>query len=548
MFANVDFEQVKVLTRFALRSEWRTNSDRLAKGRRRSSPWWFVFSILSYLLIGAFLGAAYANNHEADTLVVATALVSLYIMLVTASNIFLAFGTGFLSPNETELIAPFPVSSETFYISRICILMVYSLTTSTALAIGPTVAVAIFERSVMLTAIPGMLVVSALSAFFSAMLVVTIYALVIKRVAHKRLTSFFNYVQLFGSMFTIASFVLLPRLLDHLHLDAFTLSVKPELAFFPAYWYASIEAIATQQFSAQYLCLALAAIAGLLVLTVSSYRILANTYRASIEEFAVANVEDTKRTIRKRSGKTSRSIVLSLLRTPESRAVWILFRAQFRFDPKFRLSIFSWLPVTALYFVLAVTQGAIHDPFAGFSAEIMQANMLYLIALLSPMLIMQQMSQTESYKASWILFVSPINRAGLLLGVRNIVVSLIFVPFMLLLAIAFMFYMPASSAILHTLMISAMAQLIFEAFLMIAPKMPFSEQRKQQRNTVGRTLLIALAMIGPVLLMGVVMYFGYRDMLRYWSFLILILTIAILAHRVVKSRLTKKLELQEYAG
>jgi hypothetical protein len=469
-------------------------------------------------------------------------------MLITASNIFLAFGSGFLSPNETEILAPFPITSETFFFSRMAIVLTYSLIASSLISIGPMIAAGFFAREALPMSVIGILLMTSFAAITSATGVITMYAIVVARIPHKKLMKAFSLVQFLGSLLVGGTFILAGQVARRIQLDGLTLSAHSWLKFAPPYWFAGIEGVAIGHPNTG--ALALAAIVTLLGLSFASYKLFARSYGAAIEDLTQSSIADTKRYELRQAArnKGTSSGFSQLLRTPETRAMWTLFKAQFKFDSKFRFSLFSWLPLMGFYFVLAVVQGSIHDPFGPFNPDLMRSNALYLLAILSPLLIMQQISQSESYKASWIFYATPIDRARLLLGVRNIVVLLIFAPYMVLLGVAFSFYMPPLSAFRHTLMISAFAQLIFEVSLLFAPKMPFSQQRTQQRNTAGRIFTMMLVILAPLILMALVMYFGYRDEVRYWASLALVITLAVITDRLVANRLRKKLEEQEFAG
>jgi ABC-2 type transport system permease protein len=275
--------------------------------------------------------------------------------------------------------------------------------------------------------------------------------------------------------------------------------------------------------------------------------LLAKSYTAAVDEMAQSSVAETKRAVRKNQNETSAFANL-FLRSYESKAIWRIFRSQFRFDSKFRLALFSWLPITAMYFIIAVSEGSVRDPFGTNIKELIHANFLYLIAMLSPLLIMQQISQSESYKASWIFFAMPIDRARLVLGARNIVQIVIFIPYLVALTIALCFYMPVTSAVLHMCMLGGIAQLIFQLQMLFAPKIPFSEQRKQQKNTATRIVMIFGLMIVPLGLLFLIIYYCYPYPLRYWAALAMVATLALVFDQFVRKRLRKKLELVEYSG
>jgi len=517
-------------------------------GKRKTSIWWFVFSLLGYVLIGLFVSLLYLNNRAPETYLAVTAVVMLYVILLTASNIFLAFGTGFLSPNEADILAPFPITSQTFYFSRLLLLFVYTLIPASGLGLGPAVLGGIVHGNAFVASIFGTLIGTITAGITSAMAVITLYSVLIKFVPRKRLMRLFSYTQFAGSFLITGSFVLLPQMIDRAHLDKYTLAAHPNFVLLPPYWFAAITSLLSGIGNVHQLPLALTAVGSFVLFGAISQVLLSRTYRNAIDAIAASSVAQTKSAVTKQTERGKTTASLSFLRAYESRAILRLFRAQFRFDSKFRLSVFAWFPVTALYFILAISQGSLRDPFTAGPKELFHANFLYLVAMLSPMLVMQQIAQSESYKASWIFFASPIDRGKLVIGVRNLILLFIFLPYVILLTIAFALYMPVPSAVMHMLMLSAIAQLIFQFQMWLSPKLPFSEQRKQQKNSASRFFWVFLAMILPLALLYAIIYYCYPHPALYWATLALIITIALLFDRFVQSRLRKKLELLEYTG
>jgi hypothetical protein len=386
------------------------------------------------------------------------------------------------------------------------------------------------------------------AAITAATGVITLYAIIVARIPHKKLMGAFSFVQFLGPLLVGGTFIIVGQVARRVNLDGLTLSAHAWLKFAPPYWFAGIEGVMTS--TANSGVLSLAAVLTLCGLSFTSYKLFARSYGSAIVDLAQSSVAMTRHSGISKASKEKVAIVgfARFLRTPETRAMWMLFKAQVKFDSKFRFALLSWLPFMGFYFVLAVIQGSMHDPFGQINPGIFRSNSLYLLAILSPLLIMQQISQSESYKASWIFYSTPIDRSRLLLGVRNIVLLLVFAPYMILLGIAFSYYMPALSAVKHTFMISAFALLIFQVSLVFAPKMPFSQQRTQQRNSASRIFTMMLLITAPMMLMALVMYFGYRSEVRYWASLALVVTLALITDRFVANRLRKKLEEQEFAG
>jgi ABC-2 type transport system permease protein len=546
LLRNIDFKQVRTLARYALKSEWRQASVRSLGGRRKMSRAWAYWAIVIYLLVGIFLIRLFTGHVTGETYVTAASLVMLYLSIVTASNIFLSFGTGFLSPDESIIVSPLPVSSETFFFSRLIVLITYTT------AITLTMTVGMFGGLVFYLHLPSiagvwLLASCVLSSISAALLVVALYGLVLAKLPRASLTRSIGYVQFIGTMFTAFSFVILPRIEKDLDLTAFTLSVKPWLGAIPAFWFGSLAGVANGVVTSGSLVLAGAALLFMFGLALAAHVLLGKNYQTEVGELAASGAS-----VAKRQKQNKDSIIFKLYmrfaRSHEARAVFMIFRAQFRFDPKFRMSLIATLPLTFMYLVIAILQGGIHDPFTSNWRELVNANLLYIVALFMPLIVMQAVSQSENYRAAWAFFVTPIDRAKVLLAIRNTLVISIIIPYMIVLAITFSYFIPVVHAIEHVLVLAAIAGFVFQMFLMIAPRMPFAQPRRPNRSNVVVMLGFGFLAIIPLGLLALEIYFGYRSTLRFWSSFALLATLSLILEQAVRHRIRKKLDLEEFAG
>ena len=557
MFSRIDFKQVSILTRYTLKSEWRSASLRSLNRRRKLSKGWAYWTALIYLIAGAFLIRFFSGNLAGEAYVTAASFVMLFLGFIAASNVFLSFGTGFLSPDEAQMILPMPVTSETFFFSRLTVLLCYTTAITFLNAIGPFLGLLFYLHLGFFPSF-AFLVSALLSNMAAAMAIIVIYGIVLVKMPRAKLTRIIGYVQFLGSFITTLSFVILPRIQQNMDLHAYTIDSTPLLALIPAFWFGSLAGLANGIASTINVILGVGSLLFLGALAWVSHVYLAKHYQGDVSDLALSSATFTKSKLKldapevtslPLTGKrTFFYTFLSLFRSHEARAVLMLLRAQFRFDPKFRMSLIATLPLTFMYLIIALFQGGVHDPFVGNLRSIMNAQFLYLVALFMPMLVMQSVSQSENYKAAWIFFQAPLDRSKLLFAVRNTLIVWVIVPYMLVLAAVFTFFMPVYHAVAHVLVLAAMAGFIFQIFMMISPKMPFAQRRRPNRSSVVTILGVSTFGILAFLLLGVEIYFGYQTPFRFWSSFALIVTLSVLLEQVVRSRVRKKLEQEEYEG
>jgi hypothetical protein len=540
----IDVRQVWTLTRFALTSEWRSGGLRAMGRKRKNTKWWVFWNTFSYLILGAILTRFYTGNLEGDAFLLANAVILTYVGVIAASNIFLSFGTGFLSPDETQIITPLPVTSQTFFFSRLAVLLCYTSVISLCVALGPAVAVYFFLGKNLLAAV-AIIVTAVLAGIASGLTVIVIYGLLFLRISREKMTRIVGYAQFAGSLLTTASIVILSNIHHGVRLEKFTLSGYPWLAAVPGVWFASIVSFAANAGHSSLPGLAIAALAMIAVMSAGAHVLLGKTYQSRVSDLAApSSISSTSR-------RLSREPFFfrwfsGLLGSHEARAVLMLFRAQFRFDSRFRMSLLSVLPLTLIYLVVAVVSGGVADPFVSGLKEMVNAQLLYMIALLMPLMLMQSISQSDSYRSSWIFFVSPLDRAKLVLAVRNTLLAWVIVPYLIIIAIMFCFFMPILHAVLHMMVLGALAIMIFQIFLMVAPKMPFAQQRKPNRNNVANVIGISILSGGSIILLALEVHYGYRSLSRFALSFAMIVTLSLILEQGLKARLRSKLENEEF--
>jgi ABC-2 type transport system permease protein len=546
MVQNIDVRQVRALTRFALKSEWRQASTRSFGRKRKMKRGWAIWTVLLYLGAGAVTVRLFKGNIAGPAFVVAASLDLLFLAFITASNIFLSFGTGFLSPDETQMVAPMPISSETFFLSRLTVLLAYTWTITLLFVLGPCIAFPLWLGGSIVQSI-WFFVAALISNASAAMAVIVLYGLVLKKLPQQTLAKTIGYVQFIGSFVTSFSFVILPRIERNLDLSIWTLSAKPFLAIIPVVWYGALAGLAAPPLEGLQVTLAIVSILFLAALAWASHVLLGKNYVGEVNELARSSAFSTKQSKRKRDSAVFR-LFMQFARSHEARAVFMLMRAQFKYDQKFRMSILATLPITILYLILSIVQGGIRDPFTGDFKTIIGGQFLYLFALLMPLVVMQAVSQSENYKAAWIFFAAPLDRSKLLFAVRNTLIVSIIIPYMIALGVIFSFFIPAGHAAEHVLVLAAIAGFIFQAFLLFAPKMPFAQHRRPNRTSVATVLGVGFFAGAALVILGLEIHFGYQTPLSFWSSFALIVTLSLLLEQVVRARVRKKLDREEFEG
>ena len=275
--------------------------------------------------------------------------------------------------------------------------------------------------------------------------------------------------------------------------------------------------------------------------------LLGKHYQEEVTELAQSSQAHTKQTVT-RYGILFRLYML-FARSHEARAVFMLIRAQFRYDTKFRNAILSVLPIILIYMALAIMQGGIRDPFVGrMHANAMGSTMLYFFAMYMPVMLMQNVMMTENYKAAWIFFALPEDRSKMLFAIRNAIFISIVLPFMLALGIVFTYYMPVAHAFQHILVILSIGSFVLQMTLLFQARIPFAHPRRPNQRGVTQIMSAVLLAFIPMGLLMLEIIFGYQSQSHYWLSLALILTLAAILELFVHSRVRVRLDREEFEG
>ena len=129
---------------------------------------------------------------------------------------------------------------------------------------------------------------------------------------------------------------------------------------------------------------------------------------------------------RRASGAAKPAAAGWLFRTGEARAMALLIRSQFRNDQKFRMGVLTIIPLTVLYIFQGVSE------HGGLDGRVGREYLLVGFAIMMfPAMLKMQLTRSDAYRASWIFFAAPVNRANLIRASKNVVVAMFLLPYLL---------------------------------------------------------------------------------------------------------------------
>ncbi len=376
----------------------------------------------------------------------------------------------------------------------------------------------------------GIATAVALYAFTAAItfLVVSGYGTMLRVFGAARLERTLVYAQTAFGLLSYAGIVVVMQIVREYSLTTFTLPRDMWLYFFPPAWFASYLEIAegaaepSVWIRAVLSLLFLAAMASLLRGRLSA------DYAERIGQLAAVSNRAAS------APRQPRRRALGLFKRDEARAVSLLVRAQFRHDMKVRLGILSIVPMTLLYMYIGGGEGT-GDPFV--ERQIPGVDLTAMVVLLFPSVISQQLSWSDAYKASWIYFATPADRADLIVATKNVIVAFFILPFVVFLAAVYAWkFGHAGHALAHAVFLGLIAHLVLQAAVLILPRLPFATTQKKATSNALFFAMMLLTFATANAILFVLQRWVYVEWTRVVAALTLLIAAAFAMNLPLRAR------------
>ena len=298
-----------------------------------------------------------------------------------------------------------------------------------------------------------------------ALAILSGYAWLMGAVGPDRLKKVLSYLQLILSFFVYGGFFMLRAVMTNGALGNFQLTKSWWLALYPASWYASFLELSIGRHSALELVPAGLAVAAVVVLAAG----LGGRLSLDYSEHLAATISAATAA----SDKTRRSSSASLwFRTGESRAMSVLVKSQFKNNNRFRMTILTILPITVLYLLMGIVDGHLSDPFVVTHNRRGPDGMTFISVaiMMFPQLLKAAISRSEAFRASWIFFVSPVDRAKLIRAASNVLVATFLVPYLIVIAAVLIYFVGAPVHVLiHITLMGLLSYFALQLYVLIDP-------------------------------------------------------------------------------
>ena len=493
--SDVDWSQWLALVQASVRTDWRSGRTVQGFGSRGGRAWAFVASVLVLkLLVGGTLAVLIAVSPDRF---LSTTLYFTLVIFAVASSVVLDFPTIVISPEDHEMLAHLPVSSQTFFLARISRLLLYVAVLTAPLALLPCLSLttagglSIARGAVAVVATGG-------AAFGTAVAIVVLYTAIQQSVPRAWQRPALTTLQFGLGLALYGSVVAVPALLGDFMRKGLTVGKPWWLMLNPASWFASwieiVEGRAGWLDGLSAVVSAVALVAGVVVVRGR----MSLEYADSLSIAGPAGQPGSG--FSRVPGAPSR-IAVSLLPARflhhEGRAIALLVRAQFRFDPRFRLAVLGIAPLTVVYLIA----GVIMDAEESGAAHLGRPRLYHFATMLFPVMLQQSLIRSDAHQAAWVYRATPTSAARLLLALKDLVFGCFVLPYLAVVGVAVWAFSGDTMSLGLGLVTMALAS---HAFLLAAlwmdPRLPFSIPSR--RPVEGRALMgimLATAAVGQAI-------------------------------------------------
>jgi len=501
----IDRYQVRTLVRNALKLDWRGTPnpfDSMRSGKRRIPG--FAVVLIFNIAFSVMMGMTFIVMSDFFEALVLSAIGA---FILVALQVLIEYSQIIITPDDYYVIAPHPVNSKTYYIAKLIHLLIYVLILCGSVTLVPSILAAAAQGTIL--ALPVVWVHYAAVSVFGALLMMVIFTVALRTVNRRKMERAMGYVQMGFILIFYAGFYILPGKLKEI-LTGLQLTDQLWPKLLPSYWYASWVRLITDGWDWALFGFGLLGIGLLILLAKVALSYLSLSYARSL-----TGSVDTGPTERRRTLPAPLRRLWYAVTDPETRAVAMLTRAQFRHDVQFRMQTIWVVPVTLFALVFGAVKGmSMPDPFILTADMDRDGGLLFgIIIIMAPFMLHVGMIQTKAWKGAWIFHTSPLDRLRLVLAAKRIVLLLMAGPILLFLW-AFYAWMFGSvlHGLLHAIFLLALATVGETLINIFSVRMPFATEKAFSgfsAEAIGAMFAIWIVAGVPLTLVNLFGYGGY---------------------------------------
>jgi hypothetical protein len=530
--AGVDYDQWLALTRALLKRDFRTRSSQMARGNNGPATGnkALIAQAIFYSVFGVFLSFAIIVSQD---LFFVGVVMSAYVMFMVGTAVLLDHSSALTAADDYAVLGFRPVTSRTYFAVRLTNVLVYTLMMTTMVVYIPIGA--LFWKHGVVAGVAGFFALygSSIGIAFALLLG---YASLQRVVGAKLLKQVLSYVQLAMSFFVYGGYFFVSKMVSKSFLTSFALPKTWWLLALPPSWFASYLELATGRVTLELLVPAAMSVVVLVAMSVALTGKLSEGFTDRLGESTVA-----PRAAASRPAKSSKAGWW--FTGGEGRAMALLIRSQFRNDQKFRMGVLTIIPLTVLY----IFQGVSRDG-DGSGRPGSEFALVGFAIMMFPAMLKMQLTRSDAYKASWIFFAAPVNRARLIRAAKDVVVAMFLLPYLVFVMVAMSWATKSPAhAVVHVGLLGLISHLVLQVTILMDPELPFAKPMEKGRGPASLfALFIGIGIVNVALTVFAPQLYG--SWLATAGAAIIAIVASVFVELLTKARVEEQARKLEFVG
>lgn len=483
----VDQEQLKaILYTKLLMDDRRPNTLHQTQRKKRNKP--VSLATLGTMLLSGLLGLAYLFSFSIGTNMITSLTVyfSMFFFMLSATLIS-DFTSVLIDVRDTFIILPKPVSDQTFLVAKLLHIFIHICKIVVPMSLAGIIYMAVgygFGAAMLFWFL--VLFVTAFAIFF----INAIYLLILKITTPQKFQSIISYVQIILAILVYGSYQIFPRMSREMNLGSLDLTSKRAIICYPLYWFAAgWNVLHTFQGSPVEIA---GAVLSLIVPFLSLFLVikyLAPAFNSKLALISSVASTEKKPSIKPIKDQKSYPDFLSRLftRSLGEKAGFLFTWKMTSRSRDFKLKVYPSIGYLAVYVVVmllntrSVRLENIRQQDVG--GKVLVVSALYFTSFVLVMAL-NQMIYSEKYRASWIYYVSPLEKPGeIILGSVKAAILKFYIPLVVFITLSGILLVGPS--LLPNIILGLFNELLIATILVYAhhKMLPFSAHQNTKVKT-----------------------------------------------------------------
>lgn len=529
---NINFRQWWQLTRSFLLIDFRQLAYRFNKGKQTDEPQYFrlALNFAFFVIIG---GVWAFSLMRINSPFLQITFYCFAVMVFSVLMILLDFNTVITAPEDYFLLSSQPLSSRTIFASKITNILVFILVNDLFFMLPFLVFSLLAGKGIVFLLVAE--IVFLLGGILSVLILVAIYSTLLKIIGYKKVKNVLSVFQvILGFGFYLSIAVVNLRVLGEESMNI-QLAEKAWFVFFPPYWISSWGKLFLGGINGyNFLAMAFSVIAFVLLgyLTVDKFSLTYSKYLSRLVESAEEITDKT--------AAEGKRLVDFFLKTSEDKLLYKLLYKHVKYNQKFKQQIFALFALVIFYFFYTILTGDFSNPFINTDLSSFNGFPIYFALAFIPALMLNNIYSSDSYKASWIFFTSPLDKRKIIYSLQRVFFIFFILPFLIIMAFVFLyFFNNLLHVIFHMIYVLLLSMTALNAIIAIRPNIPFSTPPKKNTRTFSFMIANLLGFMLIFIPLALARAIFYRSSSSFLIGLLLILGLMGLSELIFRVRINK---------